>query len=120
MSIVSLVAVVDIMCEFIEVVLHQFFYFTGYYKHVYFERRTKYGVIAYMNRVPEVLLYVKNLIQSIQPWMMRKEFQAMRLSIVTIEGTELVSLLLKHTNNVLCQEETIDYQRVCTDNGGKI
>ena len=33
MSIVSLVAVVDIMCEFIEVVLHQFFYFTGYYKH---------------------------------------------------------------------------------------
>lgn len=83
-----------------------------------------------MNRVPEVLLYVKNLIQSIQPWMMRvldfqltdtqKEFQAMRLSIVTIEGTELVSLLLKHTNNVLCQEETIDYQRVCTDNGGKI
>ena len=44
----------------------------------------------------------------------------MRLSIVTIEGTELVSLLLKHTNNVLCQEETIDYQRVCTDSGGKI
>ena len=44
----------------------------------------------------------------------------MRLSIVTIEGTELVSLLLKHTNNVLCPEETIDYQRVCTDNGGKI
>ena len=29
----SLVAVVDIMCEFFEVVLHQFFYFTGYYKH---------------------------------------------------------------------------------------
>ena len=33
MNIFSLVAVVDIMCEFIEVVLHQFFYFTGYYKH---------------------------------------------------------------------------------------
>lgn len=27
-----LLAAVDIMCEFLEVVLHQFFYFTGYYE----------------------------------------------------------------------------------------
>lgn len=75
-----------------------------------------------MNRVPEVILYVKNLIQSIQPWMMRvfvsqqnnvqKEFQAMTVSIITTEGTELTSLILKHTNNDLCQDDTIDYQRV--------
>ena len=44
----------------------------------------------------------------------------MRVAIVTVEGTELVSLLLKHTNNELCQEETIDYQRVCMDDKSKI
>ena len=77
-----LIAAIDILCDYFEVVIHQFLYFTGYYDHcinysyfahelVYFERRTKYGVIVYMNRVPDVIIYVKNLIQSIQPWIVR-------------------------------------------------
>ena len=77
-----LLAAIDILCDYFEVVIHQFFYFTGYYDHciedsksthwlVYFERRTKYGVIVYMNRIPDVIVYVKNLIQSIQPWIVR-------------------------------------------------
>ena len=77
-----LLAAIDILCDYFEVVIHQFLYFTGYYDHriqdsksihwlVYFERRTKYGVIVYMNRVPDIIVYVKNLIQSIQPWIVR-------------------------------------------------
>lgn len=43
----------------------------------------------------------------------------MRVAIVTVDGTELVSLLLKHSNNELYQDETIDYQRVCANDFGK-
>ena len=38
---------------------------------VFFERRTKYDCIVYMCRVPDVVLYVRNLVQSIRPWIQR-------------------------------------------------
>ena len=75
-----------------------------------------------MNRVPDIIVYVKNLIQSIQPWIVRVcafltindqgEFQAMKLSIVAAEGEELVSLIVRYSLNTLCQDGAIDYYRV--------
>lgn len=38
---------------------------------VFFERRTKYDCIVYMCRVPNIVLYVHNLVQSIRPWIQR-------------------------------------------------
>lgn len=38
---------------------------------VFFERRTKYDCVVYMCRVPDVVLYVRNLVQSIRPWIQR-------------------------------------------------
>lgn len=74
-------AITDIICDYLEVIIHEFFYYTHYYdpgiidhpfsREVLFERRTKYNVIVYMCRSPDVIIYVENLVKSLRQWLSR-------------------------------------------------
>ncbi|KAK8827481.1 hypothetical protein WA538_003441 [Blastocystis sp. DL] len=105
-------SIVDIMMEYFEVVIHQFLYYTTYYDSLTFDRTTKYGVTLYMNRVPEVILYVKELVKSVQPWMIRGEFRGLVVSIRTVEGKDVTSIVLCHSVSQLSNSSVIDYKRV--------
>ena len=100
---------VDVFCEFLEVVVHSFFYYSKYYDHVYFERRTKYKCMTYMCLVPDIVLYIHNLVQSVRPWIQRKQFHSIELEISTLEGTLLESMLIQASENTLSSSDLVDY-----------
>lgn len=125
-------AFVDVFCEFLEVVVHSFFYYSKYYDHgticrssfmlVYFERRTKYKCMTYMCLVPDIVLYIHNLVQSVRPWIQRvwfdsryyvkKQFHSIELEISTLEGTLLESMLIQASENTLSSSDLVDYSYV--------
>ena len=94
---------------------------------VYFERRTKYKCMTYMCLVPDIVLYIHNLVQSVRPWIQRvwlysmpyfkKQFHSIELEISTLEGTLLESMLIQASENTLSSSESVDYSYVPIDFG---
>ena len=89
---------------------------------VYFERRTKYKCMTYMCLVPDIVLYIHNLVQSVRPWIQRvwfysrhyvkKQFHSIELEISTLEGTLLESMLIQASENTLSSSDFVDYSYV--------
>ncbi|KAK8831226.1 hypothetical protein WA577_003396, partial [Blastocystis sp. JDR] len=105
-------AKVDIMCEFFEVIIHQFFYYSHYYENMFFDRKMKYGTVIYVCRVQEVVDYVKELVSSLRKWMLRNVLKAVSLTIHDIEGREIESFVIIQSENTLRVTDAIDFDRL--------
>ena len=82
----------------------------------------KYGTVIYVCRVQEVVDYVKELVASLRKWMLRvvlwlffhaqNVLKSVCLTIHDIEGQEIESFVIIHSENTLRVTDAIDFDRV--------
>lgn len=58
--------VVDVLCEFLEVAVHNILYTRKLYPESIFVRRRKYGIVVYQSVHPQVNEYIKDCLKAVE------------------------------------------------------
>ncbi|XP_072036246.1 mitotic spindle assembly checkpoint protein MAD2B-like [Amphiura filiformis] len=76
-------AAADILCEFLEVAIHQILYTRQIYPSGIFESRKKYNVPVQLSRHPDVNQYITDVLQGIKPLIIKQEVQCLTVVILS-------------------------------------
>ncbi|XP_038078908.1 mitotic spindle assembly checkpoint protein MAD2B-like [Patiria miniata] len=72
----------DVLCEFLEVAIHQILYVRSLYPSGIFDRRKKYNIPVQMSRHPELNKYITDVLEGMKPLMTKDEIQCVSVVII--------------------------------------
>ncbi|XP_022090275.1 mitotic spindle assembly checkpoint protein MAD2B-like [Acanthaster planci] len=73
----------DILCEFLEVAIHQILHVRSLYPSGIFDRRKKYNIPVQMSRHPELNKYITDVLEGMKPLMEKDEIQSLSIVIIS-------------------------------------
>ena len=73
--------VVDIFCEFIEIVIHNILYIRRVYPDTIFESKRKYGVVVHHSMHPGVCEYILHCVDTIGHYLKKNQLKGVFLSL---------------------------------------
>lgn len=82
-------AAADILCEFLEIAIHQILYIRDIYPSGIFESRKKYNVPVQLSRHPDVNQYIIDVLQGIKPLLIKQEVHSLTVVILNSDRKPL-------------------------------
>lgn len=79
-------AVIDLLCEFFEVVLHNILHIRKLYPEGIFEKRKKYGVMVYQSIHPQVNEYITESLKAVKFHCRTNQLKQLLVCIVSSGG----------------------------------
>ncbi|XP_071509386.1 mitotic spindle assembly checkpoint protein MAD2B-like, partial [Diadema antillarum] len=73
----------DILCEFLEIAVHQILYIRDLYPPGIFERRQKYNIPVQLSRHPELNQYITDAVLGIKPHVVKNEVQCVSVVLLS-------------------------------------
>eukprot|EP01116_Phalansterium_solitarium_P005235 TRINITY_DN16691_c0_g1_i1.p1 TRINITY_DN16691_c0_g1~~TRINITY_DN16691_c0_g1_i1.p1 ORF type:complete len:245 (+),score=68.78 TRINITY_DN16691_c0_g1_i1:121-855(+) len=94
-EVLSFKEMIDVLCEFFEVVVHSILFVRDLYPKAVFERRRKYNLPVMMSRSPELNEYIVEVVASLRPWLEKSLIERFGVVIADKLGEPLERFMIE-------------------------